>query len=464
MKTLKLLRVSALAVLTLTVALLMGSPAMAQWVRVPNGQIPASALQGGNEANGTPIYIARATIEGGVHIGKVRQGETTAFIPYGGQERSVSNYEVYIGTGTWQEVRAGQRIPPNAIAGTDGADPFYIARATIEGGTHPGKAKGGEAWFPYGGQERYVVPFQVLVSSAVSNSALVTMYTNCEYGGESRFFRPGRYNWNQLGLPNDEVSSLKIPAGMSVKLYADSEFAGPGITVTSNVACLADQDFNDKTSSFEVFNGAVSTVRVDDIDEWLCPKAVVRGDREFDGHGPRIKCNVSLRIGDEGRALYAEIYFWAKETVHDWSETERRWSKKVYDAPIGKRITQIVSDRESRTQFISPAAGFQFLVPGSDVAATVNGFLDGVGGTITNVLLTSYGINPNDIRAFAGLITGAINNGNTVVRVPSVEGRLVKFFHIVGDTGGPDISDDDNCNDDTRIVKLEFNEVQVILR
>lgn len=300
--------------------------------------------------------------------------------------------------------------------------------------------------------------------TTTSGGTTVTMYNDCEYQGDSRTFGVGRYNWNQFGLPNDEISSLKVPAGFSIKLYADADFTGESIIITSDMPCLVTRNFNDVVSSFEVFNGSISTIRLEDMNEWLCPKAVLRGDREFDGHGPRIKCNVNLRIGDGGTALYADIYFWAKETVHDWSETERRWSKKVYEAPISKRITQIVSDRASRTQFISPAAGFQFLVPGSDVASTVNNFLDGVGGTITSTLLASYGINPNDFMTFSRLITGAVNNGNTIVRVPSVEGTLVKFFHIVGDTGGPDISDDDNCNDDTRIVKLEFNQVQVIMR
>jgi hypothetical protein len=49
------------------------------------------------------------------------------------------------------------------------------------------------------------------------------------------------------------------------------------------------------------------------------------------------------------------------------------------------------------------------------------------------------------------------------VQLPSVDGALVKFFHIVGDTGGPDISDDNNCNDDTRIVKIEFFPAKVKL-
>ena len=207
-----------------------------------------------------------------------------------------------------------------------------------------------------------------------------------------------------------------------------------------------------------------TTIALSNIDEWLCPKALLRGDREFDGHGPRIKCEVTLSIGDAGRSLYADISLWAQETVHDWSTTEQKWRRKVYDAPYGKTITAINSDKASRTQFISPAGGFQFLVPGNDVAAVVNGFLDGAGGAISNAVLASHGIPSGDFRAVARLITGAVNSGNTVVRVPALEGTLVRFFHIVGDTGGADISDDDNCNDDTRIVKLEFNPVNVTFR
>lgn len=355
--------------------------AHAQWQRVTNGVIPSNALRAGNEPDGTPIYIARVNHEGGVQIGKARQNEAFAFIPYGGKELYLGNYEVYIGTGTWSKGALGN-FPSQAVRGGQEANgaPLYMVRKNIEGGIHPGKANAnGEAFIPYGGKELYFTnDYEVLVSTQT--------------------------------------------------------------------------------------NSTNTTIRLTDIDEWLCPKDLLRGDREFDGHGPRIKCEVKLSIGDGGKALYADIYLWAQETVHDWSTTERRWRKKVYDAPYGKTITAINSDRASRTQFISPPGGFQFLVPGNDVAATVNGFLDGVGGTITNAVLASFGIPPGDFRRVASLITGYINNGNTVVRVPALEGTLVRFFNIVGDTGGADISDDDNCNDDTRIVKLEFNPVVVTMR
>lgn len=206
----------------------------------------------------------------------------------------------------------------------------------------------------------------------------------------------------------------------------------------------------------------IATIKLEDINEWLCPNKLTRGDREFDGHGPRIKSEVKLRIGDRGHSLYADITFWAQETVHDFTTTEGKWSKLVYEAPYGKKITEIISDKASRTQLISPPGGFQFLVPGADVARAVYTFLDAT--DIKSAVLAAFGYKPEEKSAISALIKGTIDNGNTVVQVPPVEGTLVKFFHIVGDTGGADVSHDDNCNDDTRIVKIEFFPARVKMK
>ncbi|MBI3719135.1 MAG: hypothetical protein HY252_11150 [Sphingobacteriales bacterium] len=202
----------------------------------------------------------------------------------------------------------------------------------------------------------------------------------------------------------------------------------------------------------------ISTINLEDINEWLVPH-LTRGDREFDGHGPRIKSEVKLRIGDGGTKLYADVTFWAQETVSDWSTAEGSWSKLVYEAPYGKKITEILSDKASRTQFISPPGGFQVLVPGADLAKALNTFFDAT--DVQPAVMKAFGAKPEDRGVLQGLVKGILDHGNTVVRVPPVEGTLVKFFHIVGDTGGPDISDDDNGNDDTRIVKIEFFPVKV---
>ena len=200
-------------------------------------------------------------------------------------------------------------------------------------------------------------------------------------------------------------------------------------------------------------------INLENIDEWLCPSRLERGDREFGGHGPKVKSEVKLRLANNGTEVWADITFSAIETVQDFSTTSGKWSKKVFDVPYGKKIMAINSDMASRTQFISPAAGFQFLLPGQDVANAFHTFLDGV--DIEKKIFEMHGIKREDRAALKNLINTAINNGNTVIKVPATEGTLVKFFHIVGDTGGDDISDDNNCNDDTRIVKIEFFPVTV---
>jgi hypothetical protein len=62
----------------------------------------------------------------------------------------------------------------------------------------------------------------------------------------------------------------------------------------------------------------------------------------------------------------------------------------------------------------------------------------------------------------AGLqIIGPGGNPN-LTTVPPVTGGLVRAFEIVGDTGGPDISNDDDCSDDTRM-RVVFNPIRLRL-
>ena len=81
---------------------------------------------------------------------------------------------------------------------------------------------------------------------------MVTLYADCDYQGVGRSIGVGRYNWNQLGLPNDALSSLRVSPGMVVVLYNDADFRGRATTITENVSCLTDRDANDQTSSIEV--------------------------------------------------------------------------------------------------------------------------------------------------------------------------------------------------------------------
>ncbi|PAB59452.1 DM9 repeat-containing protein [Anaeromicrobium sediminis] len=65
-----------------------------KWVAMSDGTIPDGALKFGYEADGTPLYVARAYYAGGLHLGKVRPGFEGALIPYAGTEVVVKFYEV----------------------------------------------------------------------------------------------------------------------------------------------------------------------------------------------------------------------------------------------------------------------------------------------------------------------------------------------------------------------------------
>ena len=67
-----------------------------RWIPAQGGQIPDGAVKLGAEADGTPLYVARAWYQGGLHPGKVRPEFLSANIGFGGKEVKVFEYEVLI--------------------------------------------------------------------------------------------------------------------------------------------------------------------------------------------------------------------------------------------------------------------------------------------------------------------------------------------------------------------------------
>ncbi|HMO34047.1 MAG TPA: hypothetical protein PKE07_13720 [Lacibacter sp.] len=199
----------------------------------------------------------------------------------------------------------------------------------------------------------------------------------------------------------------------------------------------------------------------------LCPIGNSKGDAEFDGNGPHIKCDVRIRIGRDSASLLADIYFWAQETKSDWSTTEGRWSRKIYTAPRGTKILKIVGDSYSFTELVCCKSKNDLFRIDRDTGVAVVRFMKGMPD---RDVLSKHGatrLTAPPINNFMLLNTiqfYATTGNNTCIRVPAKNGLLVKYFHFVGDTGGSDISNDDNCNDDTRIVNLEFFPIRLEVR
>ena len=152
-----------------------------------------------------------------------------------------------------------------------------------------------------------------------------------------------------------------------------------------------------------------------------CPKKLLGGDREFGGHGPEIWAWIRLRVVNE-TYIYADVYMHARETTSDWSETEGNWSLGIYQAPSGFKIKEILSGTYSEVHYISK--------PG------VNAFSP------------------------AGLVQAL--GGARGTDVPFRDDGLVSRWNIVGDTGGDDISTDDNPNDDTQVA-VQLNTMRIKL-
>jgi hypothetical protein len=153
-----------------------------------------------------------------------------------------------------------------------------------------------------------------------------------------------------------------------------------------------------------------------------CPKKLLGGDREFGGHGPEIWSWVKLKIVG-GKYIDAEVYMHARETQSDWSETDGTWTKRLYTAPAGYTILNITSGQYSEVHYTSK--------PGVN-AFTPAGLVQAIGGA----------------------------RGTDV---PFKDDGLVARWNIVGDTGGGDISDDDNPNDDTQVA-IQLNTMKIKLK
>jgi len=81
-----------------TFEVLVGDARAVQWVAgsgtFGTENLGAKPVEGGHENNNTPLFIAQAPYNGGVHPGKIANGLDGAIIPYDGGEHQVKEYRV----------------------------------------------------------------------------------------------------------------------------------------------------------------------------------------------------------------------------------------------------------------------------------------------------------------------------------------------------------------------------------
>ncbi|KAG2363589.1 hypothetical protein BDR07DRAFT_1483563 [Suillus spraguei] len=73
-----------------------GSPVPLVWVLIEDKTVPPNAVPFGEDRNGQTFFIARAYLEGGLHLGKVGYHTSGALISYVGKEHLIAKYEVLV--------------------------------------------------------------------------------------------------------------------------------------------------------------------------------------------------------------------------------------------------------------------------------------------------------------------------------------------------------------------------------
>ncbi|KAG7090873.1 hypothetical protein E1B28_009954 [Marasmius oreades] len=150
-----------------------GLTAPAMWIYNEGKDIPNGAITTGQEHDWT-LYICRAPMEGGIHIGKASDVfPKGAVIGYDNEEVHLAQYEILVGdmrglrwlssSGNFNLQTLGGARPVEG--GRDGnGSPLYVARAPHKGAVHPGKV--GEringCLIPYNGKEKEVDQYEVL--------------------------------------------------------------------------------------------------------------------------------------------------------------------------------------------------------------------------------------------------------------------------------------------------------------
>lgn len=94
------------------------------------------------------------------------------------------------------------------------------------------------------------------ITSSITVQLACKVYQHGSYGGVSQTLPVGSYKMSELAIPNDSLSSIKVPTGLAVTIFEHDNFQGPSRTFTKDISSVG--DFNDKASSITVFALSIS--------------------------------------------------------------------------------------------------------------------------------------------------------------------------------------------------------------
>ncbi|KAM7342289.1 uncharacterized protein ACRADG_009754 [Cochliomyia hominivorax] len=194
------------------------------WIPSSGGSVPPHALQVGQTSDGEPLYVGRGHWAGSLTPGKIHPSHGCLYIPYGGGEHKLENYEVLVQPETWVSSSGCNIVPGTIVAGHDcDGDPIYVGRAYHDGDLLPAKVvpNKGCAYVSYGGQEHTKYDFELLAGYGYgwvpdSNGSVPAGAVVCGRTSEGEPLYIGRGHWSGSLTPGKIHPShgcLYIPFG-----------------------------------------------------------------------------------------------------------------------------------------------------------------------------------------------------------------------------------------------------------
>ncbi|MEE9333206.1 MAG: hypothetical protein V3U65_03850 [Granulosicoccaceae bacterium] len=95
----------------------------------------------------------------------------------------------------------------------------------------------------------------LLLAFPMLASADVTFYAKCDYKGPGVALAPGDYTAREMlefGIPQDSISAVDVPRGLTVTLYENDLFKGRYGTLKRSDPCLSNDRFDDIVSSISI--------------------------------------------------------------------------------------------------------------------------------------------------------------------------------------------------------------------
>ncbi len=102
-----------------------------------------------------------------------------------------------------------------------------------------------------GSREQTISDLSTGSTGSTSNADGVTVYTDANYGGTAVTFGIGEYNMSDMidaGIPNDAISSVKVPVGYKLTVFWNIDFAGSSNVYAGDTSYVGN-DWNDQVTS-----------------------------------------------------------------------------------------------------------------------------------------------------------------------------------------------------------------------